>query len=193
VAGTHPDPLSDSARIEPVRFLQTCFQPNDWIAVFLKNYQNGRVAQHIGPLSWAMSDHVQAWLHAMNARRFNVYVSVNAREEGHEFSVLLSFPGARGPRYPIRGYPAINEFRAMLTALDSDGATRAWSGGYFVGGVATPEKSDTDIWFRAHDNGITFRFSAEDRHAVHALVRRAWQMSDIRMAWDALAIEYGEL
>jgi hypothetical protein len=121
------------------------------------------------------------------------YMLSFAREEGHEFSVLLSFPGARGPRYPIRGYPAINEFRAMLTALDSDGATRAWSGGYFVGGVATPEKSDTDIWFRAHDNGITFRFSAEDRHAVHALVRRAWQMSDIRMAWDALAIEYGEL
>jgi hypothetical protein len=121
------------------------------------------------------------------------YVLSFSREERHELSVLLSFPGARGPRYPIRGYPAINEFRAMLAALNSDGATYAWNGGYFVGGVATPETPDSDIWFRAHDNGITFMFSAEDWHAVHALVRRAWQMSDIQTAWDALALEYGEL
>lgn len=71
-AGTDADPLPDSARVEPVRFLQTCFQPTDWIAVFLKNYQNGQVAQRIGPLSWAMSDHVQAWLSWMNGRRFNL-------------------------------------------------------------------------------------------------------------------------
>ncbi len=74
--------MPDSACVEPVRFLQTCFQPHDWIAVFLKNYQNGRVAQRIGPLSWAMSDHVRAWLYVMNDRRFNVYCSVNAIAPG---------------------------------------------------------------------------------------------------------------
>jgi hypothetical protein len=82
VAGTHPDPSPDSERVELVRFLQTCFQPHDWIAVFLKNYQNGRVAQRIGPLSWAMSDPVRAWLTAMNGRRFNIYCSVNAIAPG---------------------------------------------------------------------------------------------------------------
>jgi hypothetical protein len=60
-----------------VRFLQNCFQSTGWIALFLKNYQNGTVAQRIGPLSWAISDNVQAWLCDMNARRFNVYCGVN--------------------------------------------------------------------------------------------------------------------
>ena len=39
------------------------------------------------------------------------YMLSFAREESHEFSLLLSFPGALGARYPIRGYPAITEFR----------------------------------------------------------------------------------
>ena len=90
MADTLPDPLPDSARAaEPVRFLQTCFQPKDWIAIFMKNYQTGRVAQHIGPLSWAMSNHAQAWLHAMNDRRFNVYCSVNAVAPGGRSLMLL--------------------------------------------------------------------------------------------------------
>jgi hypothetical protein len=29
--------------------------------------------------------------------------------------------------------------------------------------------------------------------AVPALMRRAWDMPDIRAAWDALALAYGEL
>ena len=74
--------LPDFASVEPVQFLQLCFRADDWIAVFLKNYQNGRVVQRIGPLNWATSDHVQAWLYAMNARHFNVYCSVNAIAAG---------------------------------------------------------------------------------------------------------------
>jgi hypothetical protein len=116
-----------------------------------------------------------------------------AREGGHEFSVLLSFPGALGPRYPIRGYPMITEFRAMLAVLASDASTRSWSGGYFVGGVADSEAHAPVCWFRAHDNGITFRLSPEEWRSVHALMRRAWDMPDIRTAWDALALAYGEL
>src|SRR6266850_4927641 len=38
VRPTRTRPLPDSALVEPVRFLRTCFQPDDWIAVFLKNY-----------------------------------------------------------------------------------------------------------------------------------------------------------
>jgi hypothetical protein len=29
--------------------------------------------------------------------------------------------------------------------------------------------------------------------SVQALFRRAWELSEIRMAWDALTLEYGEL
>src|SRR5262245_2517755 len=77
------DLLPDYARVESVHFLQACFQPNDWIAVFLKHRQSGRVVQRIGPLSWAMRDDVQAWLQAMNTtQRFNVYCSVNAIAPG---------------------------------------------------------------------------------------------------------------
>ncbi len=116
-----------------------------------------------------------------------------ARDQDHECSWLLSFPGALGPRYPIRGYPAITEFRAMVDALSRPGHRRVWSGGYFFGYVAKSKQGGADIWFRAHDNGITFRLSEEDWQSVHALVHRAWEMPDIRTAWDALALEYGEL
>ena len=116
-----------------------------------------------------------------------------AREGRHELSVLLSFPGDLGPRYPIRGYPMITEFLAMLAVLASDVSNRSWTGGYFVGGVADSEAHGPVCWFRAHDNGITFRLSPEEWRSVHALMRRAWDMPDIRTAWDALALAYGEL
>ena len=87
--------MLDSAPADSVRFLRTCFQPDDWIAVFLKNYHDGRVVQRVGPMSWAMSDHVLAWLSAMNERRFNVYCSVNALEPGRRSRTRESVAGIR--------------------------------------------------------------------------------------------------
>ena len=40
-----------------------------------------------------------------------------ARGEGNDFSLLLSFPGPRGPMYPFSGYPRITEFRACWGRL----------------------------------------------------------------------------
>jgi hypothetical protein len=40
-----------------------------------------------------------------------------ARGTGQDFDVLLSFPGVRGPLYPLAPCPMIAEFRAMLAAL----------------------------------------------------------------------------
>jgi len=65
-----------------VELLRVAFAPGDWVAVFLKSYVDGRVAQRIASVEWVASDPVQAWLRAMNAHRFNVYVSVNAFEPG---------------------------------------------------------------------------------------------------------------
>lgn len=65
-------------REAPLRFLRTAFQPDDWVAIFLKSYDTGRVSQRVGPVSWVMEPRFQAWLRFTNARRFNVYVSVNA-------------------------------------------------------------------------------------------------------------------
>jgi hypothetical protein len=62
----------------PIRFLRTFFEPTDWIAIFLKSYAGGGVAQRVGPLSWAEAERCQRWLRAMNAQKFNVFVSVNA-------------------------------------------------------------------------------------------------------------------
>lgn len=117
-----------------------------------------------------------------------------ARGEGSDFSLLLSFPGPRGPMYPIGGYPKITEFRAMLAALTSDGSAR-WNGQHFFGYVASSEdgKAKEDVWFRAHANGITFGFSEKEWKSVQGLFRRAWEMAEVRMAWDELALEYGEL
>ena len=70
--------MPDDTRSAPVCFLQTVFEPEDWVAVFLKSYVDGRIVQHVASAVWVASDPVQAWLRAMNAHRFNVYVSVNA-------------------------------------------------------------------------------------------------------------------
>ena len=66
----------------PVHFLRAVFDPDDWVAVFLKSYVDGRVVQRVASAVWAAGDPVQAWLRAMNAHRFNVYVSVNALHPG---------------------------------------------------------------------------------------------------------------
>jgi len=89
----------------PARFLQAAYQPDDWIAVFLKSYDTGRVAQRVGPLSLMSTARFQAWLRAMNARRFNVYVGVNAI--------------ARGRR--SRTKEAISAVRHVFLEADHDG------------------------------------------------------------------------
>ena len=116
------------------------------------------------------------------------------RGESNDIYLLLSFPGPRGPMYPINGYPRITEFRAMLAALAPESPARRWESGYFLGYVAAPEEGKgKDYWFRAHDNGITFGLSEKEWKSVQALFRRAWELPEIRMAWDALTLEYGEL
>lgn len=116
------------------------------------------------------------------------------RGESNDIYLLLSFPGPRGPMYPINGYPRITEFRAMLTALAPDSSTRKWESGHFLGYVAASEEGKgKDYWFRAHENGITFGLSEKEWKSVQALFRRAWELPEIRMAWDALTLEYGDL
>jgi len=116
------------------------------------------------------------------------------RGEGNDLYLLLSFPGPRGPMYPLNGYPKITEFRALLTALAPDSPTRRWEAEHFFGYVAPSEDAKgKDYWFRANTNGITFGFSEKEWRAVQALFRRAWELPEIRMAWDALTLEYGEL
>ena len=75
-----PHPHEQSS--EAVPFLRVAFAPDDWIALFLKNYEDGRAVQRVGPVSWAISQRVQTWLHDMNGRGYNIYVSVNAIKQG---------------------------------------------------------------------------------------------------------------
>jgi hypothetical protein len=61
-----------------IEFLRIAYEPEDWIAVFLKSYVSGRVAQRILPVSLALDARVQEWLLRENASKADVYVSVNA-------------------------------------------------------------------------------------------------------------------
>jgi RepB DNA-primase from phage plasmid len=65
-----------------LHFLRTAFEPDDWIAVFLKSYENGRALQRVGPLSLFLEPRVHAWLRSMNARKYNCYVAVNSIKPG---------------------------------------------------------------------------------------------------------------
>jgi hypothetical protein len=115
-----------------------------------------------------------------------------ARGEGNDFSVLLSFPGARAPMYPLADYPVMAEFRAMLATLDPDGPTRHWKGGYFFGHLGEQGK-EAEFSFRARSNGITLSFTEKEWKAVGELFRRAWEVPAVREMWDGLILEYGEL
>jgi hypothetical protein len=66
----------------PVRFLETAFEPEDWVAIFLKSYERSGVAQRVGPLSWVQSERFQRWLQAMNSVKYSVFVGVNAIATG---------------------------------------------------------------------------------------------------------------
>src|SRR5438034_4739702 len=88
-----------------VQFLQTAYEPDDWIAIFLKSYETGRTAQRVGPLTLFLEPRIHAWLRAMNAQKFNCYVSVNAIT-----------PGVRA-----RTKDAISSIRHLFLEADEDG------------------------------------------------------------------------
>ena len=58
-------------RAAPIRFLRTAYDAADWIAVFLKTYRTGDVAQRVVPVSAAINPHFQAWLRHRNANGWN--------------------------------------------------------------------------------------------------------------------------
>ena len=74
--------MAAADRHAPIRFLRTLFEPTDWVAIFLKSYERSTVAQRVGPVSWVQTERFQRWLGAMNAGRYNVFVSVNAIAPG---------------------------------------------------------------------------------------------------------------
>ncbi len=116
-----------------------------------------------------------------------------ARGEAKELSLLLSFPGPRGPMYPLGPYPMIAEFRAMLAVLTPKARPpQRWDGEQFYGYV-TERGNEPEFWLRAHANAITFGFTAEEWKAVRELFRKAWEVAEVRAAWDALSLDYGEL
>jgi hypothetical protein len=93
-------------RAAPVRFLQTAFEPDDWVAIFLKSYERSSVAQRVGSVSWVQSDRFQRWLRAMNSRKYSVFVSVNAITSGRR----------------SRTRDAIGAVRHVFLDADSDGS-----------------------------------------------------------------------
>jgi hypothetical protein len=123
-----------------------------------------------------------------------------ARGEGYDFDILLSFPGPRGPMYPIGPYPKIAEFWTMLSELKPETVdmrgrqlTRGhWSGEEFYGYMVERE-GEREYWFRARQNGITFGFSEAEWRQVQRLFKRAWENPEVKLAWEGLLREYGEM
>jgi hypothetical protein len=66
----------------PLQFLRTAYEPEDWIALLLKRYETAEALQRVGPVALFQEPRIQSWLRLMNARRFNIYVSVNAITTG---------------------------------------------------------------------------------------------------------------
>ena len=97
-----------------VRFLQIAFEPTDWVALLLKSYATGDVVQRVGPLSRFIQPSLHRWLRAMNARGYNVYVSVNALVEGARNRTKTSIASVRHVFVEADGDGA-----AILKSIDS--------------------------------------------------------------------------
>lgn len=89
----------------PLQFLRAAFQPDDWVAVLLKCHDTGGTAQRVGPLSLVAHPRFQAWLRAHNAKRFSVYISVNAIR----------------PQRKARTRDAIGKIRHVFLDVDREG------------------------------------------------------------------------
>lgn len=64
-----------------IQFIETAYEPTDWIALLLKSYETGRTAQRVGPRELFVRPTIHAWLRAMNARRYNIYVRQRQRHQ----------------------------------------------------------------------------------------------------------------
>lgn len=93
-------------REAPLRFLRTAYQPDDWIAVFVKSYESGHTTQRVGPLSLVSAARFQAWLRWRNVLHGNIYVSVNAIE----------------PNQHARTRNAVAGIRHLFLDVDNDGS-----------------------------------------------------------------------
>jgi hypothetical protein len=115
----------------------------DWVAIFLKSYESSGVAQRVRPMSCVQSERFQRWLRAMNSRKYNVFVSVNAIASGrrsrtrdaigavrhvfldadHDGSAVLSRVEARqdlpSPSYVLHSSP--NRVHVFWRVRDFDG------------------------------------------------------------------------
>jgi hypothetical protein len=110
-----------------------------------------------------------------------------------ELAFLISFPEARGLRYPIAGYPRLLEFRAMLAALGIvDTPLQRWEGRYFIGDLTHPGGAE-EFWFRGTDDGISVGFSRAEWDGLRSLCECAWAAPDVVVATRVLARDYGEL
>lgn len=70
--------MSSTDRAASLKFLRTAYEPDDWIAVFLKSYETGQVSQRVRPVARIAEQRFQNWLRWRNLLRWNIYVSVNA-------------------------------------------------------------------------------------------------------------------
>jgi hypothetical protein len=87
------DPLS--LREPPLHFLTAAYQPDDWVAVLAKCYATGASLQRVAPVSWFLRPNVQAWLRALNAHHFELYVSINVIVPGRRSRRRQAIAGVR--------------------------------------------------------------------------------------------------
>lgn len=92
-------------REAPLEFLRNAFAADDWIAVFLKSYETGQVAQRVGPVERVIGPRFQGWLRWRNLLRWNVYVSVNCV----------------APESRSRTRDAVRQVRHVFVEADHDG------------------------------------------------------------------------
>ena len=82
----------------------------------------------------------------------------------------------------------------MLGVVSAEGQAAAALGrGALLRVCERAQDRETEFWFRAHRNGITFGFSARGMVGGAGAVSPGVGIAGGADAWDALTLEYGEL
>jgi hypothetical protein len=122
------------------------------------------------------------------------------RYEYNELQLLLSFAASSGPTWSLAlgSYSRIAEFRAMLVNLQprytklGDQLVQGgrWDGEHFAGYLV---EQGNKHGYCVHADQSTFIFPKDDWELLQKLFRRAWEKPDVKLLWDDLSLEYGEL
>jgi hypothetical protein len=109
-----------------------------------------------------------------------------------DFALCLYFPEKLAPVFPILQFVTICEFRAMMERFEPEQDESYWRGYYFSAYASKTAGSEVVITLRLNESGITFHLDCTAWQTFRDLLRRAWELPEVRRFWNDMVLRYSE-